>query len=97
FSSMADKWGRNPVMALTILCYSVFSGITAFATEAWQVGVLRFFVAMGVGRGRGAGGGGLSKAGAGARRRNFPCQQCHGLVACRRRGSLRGSQLENRL
>jgi len=49
FSSLADKWGRNPVMALTILFYSVFSGITAFATEVWQVGALRFLVAMGVG------------------------------------------------
>ncbi len=49
FSSLADKWGRNPVMALTILFYSVFSGITAFADEVWQVGALRFLVAMGVG------------------------------------------------
>lgn len=49
FSSLADKWGRNPVMALTILFYSVFSGITAFAGEIWQVGALRFLVAMGVG------------------------------------------------
>lgn len=49
FSSMADKWGRNPVMALTILFYSIFSGLTAFADEIWQVGVLRFLVAMGVG------------------------------------------------
>lgn len=49
FSSLADRWGRNPVMALTILCYSVFSGMTAFATEIWQVGALRFLVAMGVG------------------------------------------------
>lgn len=49
FSSLADRWGRNPVMALTILCYSIFSGMTAFATEIWQVGVLRFLVAMGVG------------------------------------------------
>ncbi len=49
FSSLADKWGRNPVMALTILFYSVFSGVTAFADEIWQVGVLRFLVAMGVG------------------------------------------------
>ena len=31
FSSLADKWGRNPVMTLTILFYSIFSGITAFA------------------------------------------------------------------
>jgi MFS family permease len=49
FSSMADKIGRNPVLALTILFYSIFSGLTYFATEAWHVGVLRFLVAMGVG------------------------------------------------
>ncbi len=49
FSSLADKWGRNPIMALTILFYSVFSGLTAFADEIWQVGALRFLVAMGVG------------------------------------------------
>src|SRR5678815_4065745 len=49
FSSLADKWGRKPVMALTILFYSVFSGLTFFATELWHVGALRFLVAMGVG------------------------------------------------
>lgn len=49
FSSLADKWGRNPVMALTILFYSIFSGLTALATEVWHVGALRFLVAMGVG------------------------------------------------
>lgn len=49
FSSLADKWGRKPVMALTILFYSVFTGLTAMAGELWQVGLLRFLVAMGVG------------------------------------------------
>ncbi|MEO6245128.1 MAG: MFS transporter, partial [Opitutaceae bacterium] len=49
FSSLADRWGRMPVMALTILFYSVFSGLTALVSELWQVGTLRFFVAMGVG------------------------------------------------
>lgn len=49
FSSLADRWGRNPVMALTILFYSIFSGLTAFASEIWQIGTLRFLVAMGVG------------------------------------------------
>lgn len=49
FSSLADRWGRKPVMALTILFYSVFSGLTAFASDLWQVGALRFLVAMGVG------------------------------------------------
>jgi MFS family permease len=38
-----------PVMAITILCYSLFSGLTAAATELWHVGALRFLVAMGVG------------------------------------------------
>lgn len=49
FSSLADRWGRVPVMSVTILFYSIFSGITAFATELWHVGALRFLVAMGVG------------------------------------------------
>lgn len=48
FSSLADRWGRKPVMALTILFYSVFTGLTAMATDLWQVAVLRFLVAMGV-------------------------------------------------
>ncbi len=49
FASLADRWGRKPVMSLTILFYSVFSGFTAIAGELWHVGVLRFLVAMGVG------------------------------------------------
>lgn len=49
FASLADKWGRKPVMSLTILFYSVFSGFTYFADELWHVGTLRFLVAMGVG------------------------------------------------
>lgn len=49
FGSLADKWGRRPTMAVTILMYSIFSGLTFFATSLWQVGVLRFLVAMGVG------------------------------------------------
>lgn len=48
FSSLADRWGRKPVMILTILFYSIFSGLMAFATDLWQIGVLRFLVAMGV-------------------------------------------------
>lgn len=47
--SLADRFGRRPIMVLTILIYSVFSGLTFFATELWHVAVLRFIVAMGVG------------------------------------------------
>ena len=49
FGSLADKWGRKPMMAVTILMYSVFSGATFFAHSLWQVGAARFLVAMGVG------------------------------------------------
>ena len=36
-------------MIITILCYSLFTCITALAQAPWQMVVLRFFVAMGVG------------------------------------------------
>lgn len=49
FGSLADKHGRRPMMILTILMYSVFSGLTYFATSLEQVMVLRFLVAMGIG------------------------------------------------
>ena len=49
FGWMGDRWGRRPTMIVTILFYSVFSGLTFFADSLWQIGVLRFLVAMGVG------------------------------------------------
>ena len=49
FGSLADKYGRRPIMILTILMYSVFSGLTYFATSLEQVMGLRFLVAMGIG------------------------------------------------
>jgi len=49
FGWLGDRWGRKPTMVLTILFYSIFSGLTYFATSLWHVGILRFFVAMGVG------------------------------------------------
>jgi MFS family permease len=49
FGMLADRFGRQPIMAVTILFYSVFSGLTYFATEVWHVAVLRFLVALGVG------------------------------------------------
>ncbi|MBI5774687.1 MAG: MFS transporter [Verrucomicrobia bacterium] len=49
FGWLGDRWGRRPTMIVTILMYSIFSGLTFFATDLFQVGVLRFLVAMGVG------------------------------------------------
>ena len=47
FGSLADRIGRRPTMIITILVYSVFSGLTFFAQSAWQVAALRFIVALG--------------------------------------------------
>ncbi|HSZ58232.1 MAG TPA: MFS transporter, partial [Tepidisphaeraceae bacterium] len=49
FASLADRIGRKPVMAITILLYSLFSGLTYFASSLWHVAILRFLVALGVG------------------------------------------------
>jgi MFS family permease len=49
FGTLADRLGRKPAMNATILFYSLFSGLTYFATHLWHVAVLRFLVAMGVG------------------------------------------------
>ncbi len=47
--SLADRFGRRPLLMATILVYSIFSGLTYFATNLWQLAAIRFLVAMGVG------------------------------------------------
>jgi MFS family permease len=49
FGVLGDRWGRRRVMMLTILLYSVFTALTAFAQSWQQLALLRFLVAMGVG------------------------------------------------
>jgi MFS family permease len=49
FGMLADRWGRRPVLIVTILTYSIFSGLTFLAQNVWQVAVLRFCVAVGTG------------------------------------------------
>jgi len=49
FGVLSDKIGRSSTMIVTILFYSLFTCVTAFAQEAWHMVVLRFLVAMGVG------------------------------------------------
>lgn len=49
FGILSDKIGRTKVMVYTILMYSLFTCVTAFAQTWWQMAALRFLVAMGVG------------------------------------------------
>ena len=49
FGMLSDRIGRTRTMILTILIYSAFTCITAFAQTWWQMALLRFVVALGVG------------------------------------------------
>lgn len=49
FGRLGDKIGRVKTMILTVLVYSVFTGLSAFATNVWQFGICRFIGAMGLG------------------------------------------------
>ncbi|HID78685.1 MAG TPA: MFS transporter [Planctomycetaceae bacterium] len=49
FGALSDRIGRTRTMILTILMYSLFTCLTAFAQAWWQVLVLRFLVALGTG------------------------------------------------
>lgn len=49
FGWLSDKIGRSKTLIYTILFYSLFTCLTAFATEPWHMVVLRFLVAIGVG------------------------------------------------
>jgi MFS family permease len=49
FGWVGDRAGRKTAMAWAIACYSIFAGISYFATTASQLLVLRFVVGLGVG------------------------------------------------
>ena len=49
FGWLGDRIGRVRAMTLSVLTYAVFTGWCGLATSAWQLGVLRFFAALGMG------------------------------------------------
>ena len=55
FGVVTDKWGRTRTMALTIVIYSVFTGLCGLAQTWQQFLVLRFIAALGIGGEWGAG------------------------------------------
>src|SRR6266571_573796 len=46
---VADRFGRVRTLALTILCYSVFTLLSAFATSVWQLAAFRLLAGVGIG------------------------------------------------
>ncbi|MEY3458288.1 MAG: hypothetical protein RL215_1445 [Planctomycetota bacterium] len=49
FGWLGDKIGRVRAMSLSIVTYAIFTGACGWATEAWQIAVLRFVASLGMG------------------------------------------------
>src|SRR5215212_1910360 len=49
FGWLGDRIGRVRAMTLSILAYSIFTGLCFFAKEPWHLGALRFLAAFGMG------------------------------------------------
>ena len=49
FGWLGDRIGRVRAMTLSILCYSLFTGLAYFAQQPWHLGVFRFIAALGMG------------------------------------------------
>ena len=49
FGILGDRIGRAKTMMLTILFYSLFTGLSVFSTSVWDFSVYRFLTGLGVG------------------------------------------------
>lgn len=49
FGLFGDRWGRARTMMLTILIYSMFTGLSALSCSWWDFAIYRFITGMGVG------------------------------------------------
>lgn len=49
FGWLGDRVGRVRAMSLSIFTYALFTGLCAFATQAWHIAVLRFIASLGMG------------------------------------------------
>jgi MFS family permease len=49
FGILGDRWGRVRTMILTILLYSLFTGLSALSVGVWDFALYRFLTGLGVG------------------------------------------------
>src|SRR5687767_5509572 len=49
FGVLGDRIGRAKTMIYTILCYSLFTGLSVFSTGVWDFSLYRFLTGLGVG------------------------------------------------
>ncbi len=49
FGALGDRWGRARMLNITVLIYSVFTGLTFFSHSYWDFAACRFLTGLGVG------------------------------------------------
>ncbi|HEX6964013.1 MAG TPA: MFS transporter [Lacipirellula sp.] len=49
FGALGDRYGRAKMLTLTVLLYSVFTGLTYFSQSYWSFALFRFITGLGVG------------------------------------------------
>ncbi|MCC6494243.1 MAG: MFS transporter [Pirellulales bacterium] len=49
FGALGDRWGRARMLTITVLLYSVFTGLTFFSQTYWDFAACRFITGLGVG------------------------------------------------
>ena len=49
FGALGDRYGRAKMLTLTVLLYSIFTGLTFFSRTYWDFALFRFITGLGVG------------------------------------------------
>ncbi len=49
FGPLGDRYGRSKMLTVTVLIYSLFTGLTFFSQTYWDFALFRFLTGMGVG------------------------------------------------
>jgi MFS family permease len=49
FGALGDRWGRARMLNITVLIYSLFTGLTFFSHSYWDFATCRFLTGLGVG------------------------------------------------
>ena len=49
FGALGDRYGRARMLTITVLIYSVFTGLTFFSQTYWDFAICRFLTGLGVG------------------------------------------------
>ena len=49
FGALGDRYGRARMLTVTVLIYSIFTGLTFFSRTYWDFALCRFLTGLGVG------------------------------------------------